>query len=175
MDALEQEIASIIKFTLDAAENPSPYYWNVPASFVVPSAFFPTPEIDTGGETFFTYCMDYVWYVKFFADTTRGAYNLGLLALSAIKRKRHLIPLIDTDGQATGARIRISNPSLKVLDDGAAQLALSWRSRRPYDHEDAPMMQRYDLSMWAKEYHQPEITEAMEAAISGYHLLKQED
>ena len=174
MEALEQEIASIIKFTLDAAGNPSPYYWNVPASFVVPSVFFPTPEMDTGGETFFTYFMDYVWYVKFFADTTRGAYNLGLLALSAIKRKRHLIPLIDTDGQATGAGLRVNNPSLKVLDDGAAQLALAWRSRRPYDHEDAPLMQRYHLKMWAKGYQQPVITEAMESALAGNHLSKED-
>ena len=46
---LEQEMASIIKFVLDRAGGPSPYYWNVPRHFCVPAAYFPTPEIDTGG------------------------------------------------------------------------------------------------------------------------------
>ena len=38
---LEQELASIIKFTLDRAGNPSPYYWNVQENFCVPAAYFP--------------------------------------------------------------------------------------------------------------------------------------
>ena len=52
---LEQEMASIMKYVIDRAGKPAPYYWEVPAHFVVPSAYFPMPEIDTGGETFLTY------------------------------------------------------------------------------------------------------------------------
>ena len=52
---LEQEMASIIKYVLDRAGGPSPYYWNVPRHFSIPAAYFPTPELDTGGETFLTY------------------------------------------------------------------------------------------------------------------------
>ena len=70
---LEQEMASIIKFVLDNAQGPSPYYWNVPQHFCVPAAYFPTPEIDTGGETFLTYYMDYIWYIKLFHKTGQGA------------------------------------------------------------------------------------------------------
>lgn len=175
MDALEQEVASIIKFTLDAVGNPKPFYWNVPRSFTVPSVFFPMPEIETGGETLLTYYMDYVWYIKFFASSRRGAYNLGLKALTTLKGKRHLVPLITPQGKPEGGGLRVNNPALRMVDDGAAQLTISWRSRRPYDFEDEVMMQTYDLSMWAKAYQEPVITEAMEAAISGYHLLKQED
>ena len=174
MDELEQEVASIIKFVLDASGNPKPYYWNVPRSFVVPSAFFPTPEIDTGGETFLTYYMDYVWYIKFFGNTSRAAYNLGLKALTALKGKRHLVPLLKPDGTREGGGLRLNKPALRTLDDGAAQLTVSWRSRRPYDYEDVLLMQTYDLSMWAKEYQQPAITEAMESALTGYHLLKED-
>ena len=78
---LEQEMASIIKFVLDNAQGPSPYYWNVPQHFCVPAAYFPTPEIDTGGETFLTYYMDYVWYIKLFHKTGQGAYSLGFRSL----------------------------------------------------------------------------------------------
>ena len=33
--------------------------------------------------------------------------------------------------------MRINDPQLKVLDDGAAQLTISWRSRRPYSDTTA--------------------------------------
>ena len=141
MDEYEQEEESIIQFIVDACGNPAPYYWNAPEDFVVPSIFFPTPEIETGGETFRTYGMDYVWYVKFFADTPREAYNLGLKALSALKAKRHLVPLITTGGAQEGKGLRINDPALKLLDSGAAQLTVRWRSRRPYDYTAPPMME----------------------------------
>ena len=70
---LEQEIASIMKYVIDRAGKPAPYYWEVPAHFAVPSAYFPMPEIDTGGETFLTYYMDYAWYIKIFHRTKEGA------------------------------------------------------------------------------------------------------
>lgn len=145
---LEQEIASIIKFTLDAAGNPSPYYYRVPQDFVVPAAYFPTPEITTGGETFRTYSMDYVWYIKFFAETTRAAYDLGLKALTAIRGKRNLIPLINQQGDPAGGGLRVNDPDLKTLDDGTAQLQISWRSRRPYDDEEAQKMVTYEVEGW---------------------------
>ncbi|MCX4265958.1 MAG: hypothetical protein OSJ64_03975, partial [Firmicutes bacterium] len=59
---LEQELASIMKYLLDTADNPSPYYWQVPQNFVVPAIYFPIPEIVSGGETFLTYKLDYAWY-----------------------------------------------------------------------------------------------------------------
>ena len=37
---LEKEVASIIKFILDSAGNPVPYYHNMPENFVVPSVYF---------------------------------------------------------------------------------------------------------------------------------------
>lgn len=131
---LEQEMASIIKFVLERAGKPSPYYWNVPQHFMVPAAYFPTPEIDTGGETFLTYNMDFTWYIKIFHSTGQGAYALGSAVITAIRAARNLIPLIAEDGsEIEGSWVRVNDPKLKVLDDGAAQLTMSWRSRRPYN------------------------------------------
>ncbi len=135
---LEQEMASIIKFVLEKAGGPAPYYWNVPQNFSVPAAYFPTPEIDTGGETFLTYYMDYVWFIKLFHATAQGAYSIGSPVISAIRAERNLIPLIAEDGSTiAGSWVRVNDPQLKVLDDGAAQLTISWRSRRPYNDTTA--------------------------------------
>ena len=146
---LEQEMASIIKYVLDKAGGPSPYYWNVPQNFSVPAAYFPTPEIDTGGETFLTYYMDYVWFIKLFHKTGQGAYSLGHAVMTAIRAARNLIPLIAEDGsEVAGSWVRINDPQLKVLDDGAAQLTISWRSRRPYSDTTADREQAHSSSTW---------------------------
>lgn len=142
---LEQETASIIRFVLNSAGNPFPYYEKIPESFAVPAAYFPTPEIVTGGETFCTYAMEYAWYILFFHKNENEAYALALQALTAIRRKRNLIPLIDTDGNKTGKGIRLKDPDIKVIDNGAAQLHLRWTSRRPYACEEATKMQTYQL------------------------------
>lgn len=145
---LEQELASIIKYTLDRAGNPSPYYYDVPQHFNVPAAYFPTPEISTGGETLATYNVDYAWYIKFFHRSSQQAYALGAKVLMAIKGDRNLIPLISKTGEEAGGGVRLDDPKLKVLDNGAAQLTLEWRSRRPYNTEEAVKMQSYEVEGW---------------------------
>ena len=167
---LEQEIASIIKWMLDNSGNPNPYYYAIPQSFAVPAAFFPVPEIETGGETLSSYNMDYTMFVKFFARTREEAYRLGLLATTATRTARNLVPLIKEDGEKAGSGIRIRDPELKVLDDGAAQMTVSWRSRRPYVTEDSEKMMVIDLSLHGKPYKEKTIDEAMESAISRYVL-----
>ena len=67
---LEQEIASAIKFILESAGRPTPYYHNVPQGFLVPAVYFPPPEIISAGDTLLTYSLEYSWYVKFFHRTT---------------------------------------------------------------------------------------------------------
>ncbi|MCD7891604.1 MAG: hypothetical protein LUG26_07665 [Ruminococcus sp.] len=145
---LEQELASIMKFTLDEAGNPSPYYWEVQEDFLVPAVYFPTPEITTGGETFETYYMDYIWNIICFHKTEQQAYSLALDVLTAIKGNRNLIPLIEQTGERAEGNLRIKDPSLTVLDSGAAQLTLSWTSRRPYNREQTEKMMSYEVEGW---------------------------
>ncbi len=127
-------MASIIMFIINKAGGAAPYYWNVPQSFQTPSVFFPPPEFDTGGETFLTYSVDYAWYIKLFNKTDQGAYALASTVASAIRGARNLIPLIAEDGSVVkGGLVRINDPKVKLLDGGAAQLTVTWRSRKPYD------------------------------------------
>ncbi|MEG1894640.1 MAG: hypothetical protein RR162_00270 [Oscillospiraceae bacterium] len=167
---LEQEIASVIKFTLDRANNPSPYYYKVPQSFAVPSAYFPTPEIETRGETFSTYAMSYTWFIKFFHKTTQASYDMALLVLLALKSNRNLVPLIDIEGNPTGKSIRIKDPTLATVEDGTVQLKISWDSRRPYDSEAVLKMQRYYIDGWSNPdiYRERIITTAFESALERY-------
>lgn len=148
---LEQEMASIIKFIFDHAGGPSPYYWKVPQNFSVPAVYFPTPELDTGGDTFLTYYTDYVWYVKLFHKTEQGAYSLGSAVVDAIRAAKNLIPLIAQDGsEIEESWVRVNDPKLKGLDDGAAQLTINWRSRKPYTTDPATMAQSFSVDFFMK-------------------------
>ncbi len=173
---LEQDIASIIKFVSDKAGNPSPYYWKVPRSFMVPSVYFPTPEITTGADTLTTYSMEYVFGIMFFHKTSEKAYQLALSVLIAIRTHRNMIAVIDTTGNETNEILRVDDPKLKMLDNGAAQLEITWTSRRPYDTEAATKAGAYHIEQWNKPglYESKVIDAAMEAALEKY-IQRQED
>lgn len=167
---LEQELASIIKFVLDAADNPAPYYHNIPEDFIVPAAYFPTPEIRTGGDTLLTYRMEYDWNIHFFHATTEDAHALALKALTAIKVSRNLIPLIDMNGNLTGDGIRINDPELRKLDRGAVRLAIHFVSRRPYYAKESVKAQSFEIEGWRLPdiYLTPNIPTVLEETISNY-------
>ncbi len=143
---LEQEVASIIKFTLDNAGNPAPYYEEIKRNFVVPACYFPSPELDTDGETLQTYRVRYSWLIKFFHTTTAGAYEMAAAVLDALKRARNLVPIIGNDGIETGEFLRILDPSIKKIDSGVYHLNIEWDSRRPYDVPTEKYMQEYYIT-----------------------------
>lgn len=169
---LEQEIASIIKFLLDKAENPSPYYHSVPKGFTIPSAYFPTPEITTGGDTLSTYSMEYTWFVLFFHKSSQEAHDIGFRVLTEIRERRNLIPLIDEKGRETKHFLRVDDPKLKVLDNGAAQLQIDWTSRRPYNSEQSEKMRNFEIKNWNNpdKYRGRTISAAYQEAISKYAI-----
>lgn len=164
---LEQDIASIMKFVLDKAGNPAPYYWKVPKSFAVPSVYFPTPEIDTGSDTLSTYSMDYIWSILFFHTTTEKAYQCALQVLTAIRTGRNRIAVINIDGNETKEVLRVNDPKLKPIDNGAVGLELTWTSRRPYDTGTSEKTQIYTTRQWGKpELYESRVVDAvMEAAL----------
>lgn len=150
---LEQEIASIIAAAQRVAGDIGYYYWNIPESFRYPAMFFPTPEIATNGDTFRSYASDYSWYIKVFSETTEQAHSIALSVLTALKEARNYVPLVDEEGQPTGKNLRLKDPSLKKLDDGAVELVIEWTSRRPYDRSTAePLkMQNINIDIKPKE------------------------
>lgn len=143
---LEKEVASIIKFILDSAGNPVPYYHNMPKNFVVPSVYFPSPEITFEPDTFSTYGADYNIFVNFFHSSTELAYELALPVFHSINAARKLIPVIDINGKTTGQYIRIQDVQLKKSDECAYQMQVGWVSRRPYNCEEAQLIQNFYLN-----------------------------
>lgn len=118
MAALEQEIASVIRFILDSVPGITPYYWDIPEGFVVPSVFFPQPELTPLGDTFASYAVEYDWYIKFFASTDEDAYASAAAALNAICAARLLVPLIDEAGAANRAATVMLQRLLGITHDG---------------------------------------------------------
>lgn len=135
---LETEIASIIAVAQSVAGDIAYYYWSIPENFRHPALFFPQPEITTDGDTFHTYASDYAWYIKAFAETTEQAHSIALAILTALKRARNYVPLIDEEGKPTGKKLRLKDPSLKAVDAGVVQVLIEWTSRRPYDEPQPP-------------------------------------
>jgi len=147
---IEQEIASAMKFIIESAGNPAPYYYSVPEDFMVPAVYFPPPELTTDGDTLLTYAVTYRWYVKFFHKDTQSAYELGFAALNAIQYRKNLIPLIDETGALTGRGFRMKDPALRSLDVGMVQLTLTWDSPRPYYAPDAEKMMTFFVDLRTK-------------------------
>lgn len=135
---LEQEIASIIAAAQRIAGDIGYYYWNLPESFRYPAMYFPQPEITTGGDTLGTYASEYAWYINVFAETTEQAHRIGLAVLTALKRARNYVPLLNEDGTNTGKKLRLKDPALRCVDAGVVQLTIEWTSRRSYADDEPP-------------------------------------
>lgn len=148
---LEQEVASIIAFVQDSAGHLNPYYWDVPEDFERPAIYFPQPEITTGGDTLGTYASEYAWYINIFADTTEEAHDIARRVLTALKRARNYVPLLNEDGEATGKKLRLKDPGLKRGDTGVAQLTIEWTSRRSYAEDEPPKVNITHISITKKE------------------------
>jgi hypothetical protein len=148
---LEQEVASIIATAQRVAGDIGYYYWNLPEGFRYPAMFFPIPEITTGGDTFRSYASEYSWYIKFFSETTEQAHRIALAVLTALKEARNYVPLIDEEGQPTGEKLRLKDPSLKKIDDGIVELAIEWTSRRAYDGDEPLKVQTVNINIKPKE------------------------
>lgn len=148
---LEQEIASVMRFVLDSAGGPTPYYDEIPEGFLVPAVYFPPPEISSRSDTLSAYALEYTLYIKFIHNTTPEALALGNAAYFTLLRARNLIPLIDCDGNQTGRGLRTKYASLRKIDTGTFQFDLTWDSRRPYAEPDYQKFMTYDLGLYTRE------------------------
>ena len=175
MHELEQEVASAARFIIDALDSVTPYYWEMPSNFMVPSVFFPTPKIETAGDSLDTYEMAYTWHVKLFHKTDGEAHNLALTALVAIKNARNCLPLYNKDGSDVGKRFRVRDPSIKQVERGAWQLELQWDSPRFYPKSDVLKAMKFRFSVNnrgdiipSKEYLEHDVSSTVEISRAIY-------
>lgn len=147
---MEQEIASAIKFIIEASGDSAPYYWEMPQDFLVPAVYFPPPEIESFGHTFNDYALSFSWFVKFFHKDAALAHEACLSVLNAIKERRCYIPLIDAEGRRTKRSFRMNDPRMRNLDGGATQLTLMWDVPRAYFAEPRKKIERFELNIRAR-------------------------
>ena len=150
---IDQELASIINFVLGAAPvGVIPYYYQMREDFSVPSIFFPPPEFTAEGDTLASYRFEFVWYIPIFAADDADAYSIAHTVANTLMAHRRLVPIIDEAGELTGKCLRMDEPSVKALEQegvsGMAQLTLRWKSRRPYNAEDAKKMMQFTLNYY---------------------------
>ena len=133
---LEKEVASIIRFILESCENPVPYYHNMPESFIVPSVYFPVPEISQIPDTMSAYGAEYTMFVNFF----------HLPAFQRINDHSKLIPMVDISGEKTGEYVRIKNIQLKKADECVYEMQIDWIIRRPFIKEEYELIQNFYMN-----------------------------
>lgn len=148
---MEQEIASIIRFVLEAAENPHAYYWEVPEDFTRPSIFFPDPEIVSGWDTIHSYYLDYMWFILFYHTDTIRAHRMAMKVGRAIKAARNRVPLIEADGTEGETGIRLGELNVRAVDKGVVQLTLRFKSRRRFARPDVTSAKHFVANIEEKQ------------------------
>ena len=91
---IDQEIASIIHFILGTAKGVSPYYFNMPQDFAIPSFFFPPPEFEAFGDTLQSFRFDYSWTIPVFAYDNSRAHAIAANVAHVLETYRRVVPLI---------------------------------------------------------------------------------
>lgn len=176
MREMEQEVASAANFINEAVgEDVSPYYWEIPASFLVPAVYYPSPSIDSAGDALDTYRTSYMWLIKFFHKSDAEAQNLARAALFAIKGAHNCIPLKNEDGSDVGKCFRVRDPSIKQVERGAWQLELRWDSPRFYPKSDVLKAMKFRFSVNnrgdiipSKEYLEHDVSSTVKISRANY-------
>jgi len=140
---IEQEMASVMRFVLDASENPYPYYEEIPEGFLVPAVYFPVPEIETDNDTLSTYKLTYVWNINFFHKDTQGAHSMVLKVMEKLKRNRNKVTIINEDGSETEKSFYVKGSRITEAESGNVQMTVEWESRRLYTMEAILKMRKY--------------------------------
>ena len=149
---MEQEAGSTAKYILTAVGNGvQPYYRNLPENFQYPSVFFPVPDVTTGSDTFSTYRSDYSLFITFFHGSKQEAYELALTALTAIKKNRNLVPLLDETGKQIGKRfLRLKDPEIRCTSENTATLVIRYTTRKKYNDARGVKVTDYYLNTYLK-------------------------
>lgn len=134
---MEAEVGSIIGFLYKHRSIPV-YLERIPEGMQFPSMYVPPPITVDSPFTSSAYRVSCSLAIKIFHNTTREAAELAEDYAYAVRSNRRLIPLLDEEGQPTSRYIRVTSCSVSTIDDGVAQLTISWDSLRKYHQMDWP-------------------------------------
>lgn len=127
---MNQYEASIARACLEYSGIQYFYDDNVPEDFMIPSLYFPTSEIDTNAVQLNGYNTKYSIYAKVFALTKREALELAEKIVQGIISNHCMLTIFNADGTKGTGLIKLETPSARVIDEGIAQITLSYRILR---------------------------------------------
>lgn len=145
---MDQFIACLAKACITMSGISTLYTDNMPASFAVPSLYFPPFESDLSGSALNNYQTDYSVYVKVFAATRQDAMEYAESIVQGIMRARCCLPVYDVDGKETGDILKTSPPAARVIDEGVAQITLRYRIIRKFTEEEVPKVQNFGINKY---------------------------
>ena len=145
---MDQFIACLAKACITMSGISTLYTDNMPASFAVPSLYFPPFESDLSGSALNNYQTDYSVYVKVFAHTRQEAMELAEDIVQGIMRLKCCLPVYNADGTESGEVLKTSPPAARVIDEGVAQITLRYRIIRKFAETEVPLVKNFGINKY---------------------------
>lgn len=124
--ALEQSIASAIRFIQDHTENITEYYFGkIPEKYYLPSVYFQVPFCTGSKATLRSYKQEITFNVWFMAADTWEAHAVANKMMETFMLENCAFPVIERDGTITKKGLRIYEPATRVIEDGIVQLSFN--------------------------------------------------
>lgn len=129
---MDQYESSIARVCLELSGIGYFYEDNVPENFMVPSLYFPVPAVYPSASALGSYQSSYSIYANVFAVNKREAGELAEKIVQGIMLKKCRIPVFEENGADSGEVIKLNPPSFKVIDEGMAQVTLTYNIVRAF-------------------------------------------
>lgn len=139
---MDAYLASLAKLCLTLSGIENFFTGNVPQEFRIPALYFPPPEETPEAWSMGGYAVSYAVYTKVFAATREDALSFADAISRGIMARRRLVPLLAPDGTKTGEAFKTGPPEARIIDEGVAQVLLSYRLIRPYTEEEAEKIKK---------------------------------
>lgn len=141
--ALEQSLASAIRYIQDNAIEGTEYYFgNIPEDYYVPSIYFQIPFLSGEKATLRTHRQTLTLNIWIMEHETWDAQAKAAELFEKIMLDNCIFPIISKDGGMVSKGLRIKEPATRKIEDGIVQLTFSFDT---YFHpeKDAAKMQKF--------------------------------
>lgn len=146
---MNQYIASLANTCLSlASANLEFYAESVPENFRIPALYFPPSEVDSSESALNSFSTRRTIYAKVFASDRNGALEIAEGIQQGIMLYRCHIPLYDVDGKATGTHFKVEPPDARIIDEGMAQITLSYTLISAFPEEEIPKAKSIDINKY---------------------------
>lgn len=135
---MREDFASIVRFVMDNVGNQANahiYFENIKDGFGIPAFYFPQPEEEINQVSLLNgYLQDCSCLLQIFAATDEDAMVLANKVKKVILNNNEYIPVIDFNGNNTGEIFRVIVKKINRIDEGLAQVSLSWKYDERYNN-----------------------------------------